>query len=46
MTSDIGISRVDKVNGRFMAAQNMKLDLLIEQNTKIIQLLEEIAKKQ
>ena len=40
-----GISRLDKVNGRFMAAQNMKLDILIEQNTKIIQLLEEIAKK-
>lgn len=40
-----GISRLDKVNGRFMAAQNMKLDILIEQNTKIIQLLEKIAKK-
>ena len=40
-----GISRLEKVNGRFMALQNMKLDILIEQNTKIIQLLEEIAKK-
>ena len=40
-----GISRLDKINGRFMAAQNMKLDILIEQNTKIIQLLEKIAKK-
>ena len=40
-----GISRLEKINGRFMAAQNMKLDLIIEQNAKIIQLLEEIAKK-
>lgn len=40
-----GISRLDKINGRFLAAQNMKLDILIEQNTKIIQLLEEIVKK-
>lgn len=40
-----GISRLEKINGRFMAAQNMKLDILIEQNTRIIQLLEEIAKK-
>ena len=40
-----GVSRLEKVNGRFMASQNMKLDILIEQNTKIIELLEEIAKK-
>ena len=40
-----GISRLEKINGRFMAAQNMKLDIIIEQNTKIIQLLEKIAKK-
>lgn len=40
-----GVSRIEKVNGRFMASQNMKLDILIEQNTRIIQLLEEIAKK-
>lgn len=40
-----GISRLDKVNGRFLALQNMKLDIIIEQNTKIIELLEEIAKK-
>jgi len=40
-----GISRIDKVNGRFMATQNMKLDILIEQNAKIIKLLEEITKK-
>lgn len=38
-----GISRLEKINGRFMAAQNMKLDLLIEQNNRIIQLLEKIA---
>ena len=38
-----GISRLEKVNGRFMASQNMKLDLLIEQNNRIIQLLEKIA---
>ena len=38
-----GVSRLEKVNGRFMAAQNMKLDLLIEQNNRIIQLLEKIA---
>ncbi|WP_323735869.1 zinc ribbon domain-containing protein [Methanosphaera sp. ISO3-F5] len=40
-----GISRIDKVNGRFMAAQNMKLDMIIEQNNKIINLLEQIANK-
>lgn len=38
-----GVSRLDKINGRFLAAQNMKLDLLIEQNNRIIQLLEKIA---
>lgn len=38
-----GVSRLEKINGRFMAAQNMKLDLLIEQNNRIIQLLEKIA---
>lgn len=40
-----GISRLEKVNGRFMASQTVKLDMLIEQNTKIIQLLQEINKK-
>lgn len=40
-----GASRLEKVNGRFMASQNMKLDIMIEQNNRIIQLLEEIAKK-
>lgn len=40
-----GISRIEKVNGRFMAAQNMKLDMLIEQNNTIIRLLEQIANK-
>ena len=38
-----GVSRLEKINGRFMASQNMKLDLLIEQNNRIIQLLEKIA---
>lgn len=37
-----GISRSDKLNNRFEAAQNMKLDILIEQNDKIIALLEEL----
>ena len=40
-----GISRLDKINGRFMASQNMKLETIIEQNNRIIELLEEIAKK-
>lgn len=41
-----GIARVNKINGILLASQTMKLDTIIEQNTKIIQLLEEIAKKQ
>ena len=47
-----GISRLDKVNGRFLASQTVKLDILIEQNKqliqqndKIIQLLEKISEK-
>jgi len=40
-----GISRIEKINGRFMAAQNMKLDMIIEQNNTIIRLLEQIANK-
>ena len=47
-----GISRLDKVNGRFLASQTVKLDVLIEQNKqliqqndKIIQLLEKISEK-
>ena len=47
-----GISRIEKVNGRFLASQLIKLDILneqnnqiIEQNNEIIKLLKEIAKK-
>ena len=47
-----GISRLDKVNGRFLAAQTIKLDVLIEQNkqlinqnNRIIELLEKIYEK-
>lgn len=32
-----GISRLDKVNGRFLAAQTIKLDVLIEQNKQLIE---------
>lgn len=31
-----GISRLDKVNGRFLASQTIKLDILIEQNKQLI----------
>lgn len=47
-----GISRLDKVNGRFLASQTIKLDILIEQNKQlieqnntIIKLLEKISEK-
>lgn len=40
-----GVSRLEKVNGRFLASQTVKLDMIIEQNNQIINLLEEIAKK-
>jgi hypothetical protein len=40
-----GISRIEKVNGRFLASQTIKLDMLIEQNNKIIELLDKIANK-
>ena len=47
-----GISRLDKVNGRFLATQTIKLDVLIDQNkqlinqnTEIIKLLKEISSK-
>ena len=47
-----GISRLDKVNGRFLASQTIKLDILIdqnqqliEQNRTIISLLEKIVEK-
>ena len=32
-----GISRLDKINGRFLASQTVKLDVLIEQNKQLIQ---------
>ena len=40
-----GVSRLEKVNGRFMASQSVKLDMLIEQNDTIISLLKEINEK-
>lgn len=47
-----GISRLDKINGRFLAAQTIKLDVLIEQNKQLIEqnntiidLLEKIYEK-
>ena len=40
-----GISRLDKVNGRFLASQTIKLDTIIEQNEKIIELLEKLVEK-
>lgn len=47
-----GISRLDKINGRFLASQTIKLDViieqnqqLIEQNNAIIKLLEKISEK-
>ncbi len=41
----LGISRLDKIDGRFLASQTIKLDTIIEQNTKIIELLQKIAEK-
>lgn len=47
-----GISRLDKINGRFLASQTIKLDILIEQNKQLIEqnntiigLLEKISEK-
>lgn len=40
-----GINRVDKINGRLLASQTVKLDTIIQQNSKIIELLEIIANK-
>ncbi|WP_292745980.1 hypothetical protein [Methanobrevibacter sp.] len=31
-----GISRLDKINGRFLATQTVKLDIIIEQNQQLI----------
>ena len=48
----MGISRLDKINGRFLASQTIKLDILIEQNKQLIEqnntiinLLEKISEK-
>jgi hypothetical protein len=35
-----GVSRLEKINGRFLASLSIKTDILIEQNNRIIQLLE------
>ena len=40
-----GASRLDKVNGRLLASLNVKLDTVVEQNDRIIELLEIIADK-
>lgn len=40
-----GVARLDNVNGRFLASQTRKMDILIEQNNRIISLLEKIANK-
>ena len=47
-----GLSRLDKINGRFLASQTIKLDILIEQNKQLIEqnntiigLLEKINEK-
>ena len=47
-----GISRLEKVNGRFLASQTIKLDIIIEQNQKLIEqnaeiisLLKDISEK-
>ncbi len=38
-----GVSKSDKINSKFLASQTMKLDDIIEQNTKIIELLQKIT---
>lgn len=40
-----GASRLDKVNGRLLASLNMKMDTVIDQNNRIIELLDIISKK-
>lgn len=37
-----GISRLEKINGRFLASQLIKLDVLTQQNNHIIQQNNEI----
>lgn len=39
------VSKSDTVNGYLLASQTKKIDILIEQNNKIISLLEKIANK-
>lgn len=39
------VSRLDNVNGHLLASQARKMDILIEQNNKIISLLEKITNK-
>ena len=41
-----GLSRLEKVNGRFLASQSIKTDIMIEQNNRIIELLEILANKE
>lgn len=41
-----GASRLDKVNGRLLAANSLKLDKIIEQNDEIIELLKKISENQ
>lgn len=40
-----GVSRLDKINGRFLATQTLMLEKIIEQNNHMIELMEIIAKK-
>ena len=39
------VARLDNVNGHLLAAQTRKMDILIEQNNRIISLLEKITNK-
>lgn len=39
------VARLDNVNGHLLAAQTRKMDTLIEQNNRIISLLEKITNK-
>lgn len=38
-----GVSRLEKINGRFLASLSIKTDILIEQNNRIISLLEKLV---
>jgi rRNA maturation endonuclease Nob1 len=40
-----GVSRLDKINGRFLATQTLMLEKIIEQNNHMIELLEIIAER-